>query len=233
MALTIALALDPMAGLGPPRPPAAATTPNDATQAASEPVSTQPDPDDVPPGLERAHDAPSVPAPVRGDRLGFHTAAGAFGAAWLLPDLTGGADVLVGLDISRVRVDLEGDVALPASTTAPGGGGVRASLTLGAVSACFLPVGALRLCALAAAGALRGEGTSVALVRHGSSFYAAAGGRVAVEIPLPLYPRIAVDLRADGMTPLSATTLGLGDADVWTTPPLSVSLGAGLAAHFP
>ena len=221
MALTIALALDPMAGLAPSPP------------APSRPAPSLPDPDDVPPGLS---DTPPVapsraPATASPGRLALHAGAGAFGSSGALPALAGGADVFFGVASPQATLDLEGQVDLPASAGAAGAGAVRASLALGSLSPCYRVTRALRLCALLSAGVLRAEGVSVPLAAHGSSFYAAAGARAAVEVPMG--PVLGLDLRVDGLAPLTSTTLGLGDIDVWTTPPLSVSVGAALVAHFP
>ena len=65
----------------------------------------------------------------------------------------------------------------------------------------------------------------------GTTLYAAAGIRLAAEIPLR--PLIALDLHLDGLTPLTYTSLSLDTGEVWSTPPISGALGANLQVLFP
>jgi hypothetical protein len=64
-----------------------------------------------------------------------------------------------------------------------------------------------------------------------TSFYAATGVRLGVDVPLGESP-LALGAHADLLAPLTRLTLTLDNHDVWKTPPLSGSGGLDLVGHF-
>jgi hypothetical protein len=137
-----------------------------------------------------------------------------------------------GIGARSWSVDFEGRVDFPASTWRGDGGGalgVRSSLTLGMLIPCARS-GIARLCAIAAAGALSGEGLGVNTNDRATTFYAAGGVRLGAEIPV--WRRLAYAARADLMAPITRTTLRDYGEAVWTTPPLSAVMSMGLVVDF-
>jgi hypothetical protein len=224
-ALTIALALDPLAGIAPSvvpvspsSPPPAMPPPQGTPDRAEDPFSPRSSDRDA-----VVRETPRLP-------LDWRIGAGGAGYVGALPAPGAGVDFLVGIASPHAGLDLEGVVVLPSVANTASGAGVRASLTLGTLSPC-LRERWLRVCALASLGVLRGEGVAVEPSHQAAAFYAAAGARVGVEAPLG--SRLALDTHLDGLIPVTQTTLGLGTANVWTTPSLSGSLGINLVARFP
>ncbi len=107
---------------------------------------------------------------------------------------------------------------------------MSASLLLATLAPCFH----LRIamgCGLVGLGRLGGTGAGVNTPESASSLYADAGVRVGVEIPIA--GPFAARAYGDVLFPLVTTHLTLRGADVWTTPPVSGAIGAGLLVHFP
>jgi hypothetical protein len=143
----------------------------------------------------------------------------------------------VHLGINRKRwslgVEMRGD--LPASAPSAFGGRVETALIIGMLVPCVRHKLA-SVCALAALGAERGDGGGYNDPRAVSSFYAAFGGRLAVDVPLPA--PMAIRVNADLLAPVTRMELyagSLGDLGhrLYRTAPVSSSLGAAVLAHFP
>jgi hypothetical protein len=141
------------------------------------------------------------------------------------------------LAIARQRwslgVEMRGD--LPASADAAFGGRVETALIIAMLVPCLRHKIA-SVCALAAFGAERGDGGGYNEPRSVVGFYAALGGRLAVDVPLP--PPLAIRVHADLLAPLTRTELyagSIGDLGhrLYRTPPVSSALGLALLAHFP
>ncbi len=124
------------------------------------------------------------------------------------------------------RIDPNLGAARAGST---GNGGVGVSLLLGVIAPCarYRFAG---FCALLGLGAMQGRGVDLAVANQATTFYAAAGARLAFEIPL--LRRLALELRLDGLTPLTRTSLLVDGAAAWTTPPLAGALAAILQVPF-
>lgn len=125
------------------------------------------------------------------------------------------------------RIDPELGSARAAADT----GGVGATLLLALLVPCAR-LRSLGLCALLGMGALRGRGVDLAVPGHDTTFYAAAGARLSLEVPL-LPQRLALDLHLDGLAPLTRTGLRIDGAEVWATPPIAGGLGAILQVLIP
>ncbi len=143
----------------------------------------------------------------------------------------------VHLGINKARwslgVEMRGDV--PSAAPAAFGGRVETALIIGMIVPCVRHKVA-SICAIAAIGAERGDGGGYNAPRTVSSFYAAFGGRLAFDVPLPA--PMAIRVHADLLAPVTRMELyagSLGDLShrLYRTPPVSSALGLAVLAHFP
>jgi hypothetical protein len=216
MALTISIVLDPRAAMGeterkdvPPPPP-----PHDSPFEEERPVRAEPSTPAPPPVFE--------PVFVRVGAEGLAVV----GAA---PAPAAGLAAFVGIGRGKLSLDLEARADLPASLTRTDGTGVTSSLLVANLVPCG-HVGIATFCALASAGALHGEGSNVGTPDRQVTFYAAAGARGGLE--LPLARAIVARVHIDVLLPMTRTTLKSRGLEYWTTPPVSGVLALGLFAHF-
>jgi hypothetical protein len=217
MALAICIAVDPLvlSRVLPPKEP---------------PPPPSPPPAPAPPPCPACPVCPPPPrAPVR-----FRAGVGAqldLGAVPTLASL--GVVAQAELRHRAFALALEGrvDPELGSARALSDSGGVGATLLL----ALLIPCARLRsfgLCALLGMGALKGRGVDLAVSGHDTTFYAAAGARLSLEVPL-LPQRLALDLHLDGLAPLTRTGLRIDGAEVWATPPIAGGLGAILQVLIP
>jgi len=127
-------------------------------------------------------------------------------------------------------VELGGRFDLPATTEVDGGAQVRTSLWTAALGPC-LHFDPLFACATAWIGSLHAEGVDLAVPRSDSTFYAAAGTRVGLE--LAVSDHFAFRPELDLQTTLLPVALQVDSATQWTAPRFAILLGAGLIARFP
>ena len=158
--------------------------------------------------------------------------AGAFNAA---PSSAFGFTFALALTRLHWSFGLEVRGDLPADAAAAFAGRVETALIIGQAVPCLRHKIA-SVCALAAIGAERGDGRGYSDPRTVTGFYAALGGRLAVD--LPLIAPVAARIYADLLAPLTRTELyagSLGDLGhlIYRTPALSSALGLVLMAHFP
>ncbi len=112
---------------------------------------------------------------------------------------------------------------------------VEAGLVAGSLVPCVhVPLPAhfnIPVCGLLTLGAVHGDGLSVLVQRSGSQLYAAAGGRVGLEIPVNDAGSIALRLDGDllGVRPVTITLNGM---DAWTTGRVSGGAGSGVRFDF-
>jgi hypothetical protein len=150
-----------------------------------------------------------------------------FGAA---PSTNLGVTAQLGARWRALSLGLEGRADFPVSSAAvEGGGDVSASLLVGSIVPCFHH-GIVAGCLLGTFGGMRATGELVANPLRETKFYAATGGRIALEFPIT--DTFALRTHADVVATLTQITLRLNDRDVWTTPPVSAGLGVALAAGF-
>lgn len=224
MALTASVLLEPLAGRHKRvlPPPSTTTTKREL-------------PDFGPPSAPAS--APPTPPLPAGTGVDLRLGAFAVGAALAAPTVDLGFDVIAGIAIgprggavrwtidAGARFDLE-------SGKSSDSHGARTSLFVGEIAPCRR-VGPVGLCAVVEVGALRGQipPTSGAGKHAESTAYAALGPRIALEIPVGAGFAIATHFEAAGV--LTRTTLRAGHAELWTTPPLALSLALGLTRTFP
>lgn len=213
LAVTISVALDPARFGVPPRRTAPPPTPSPADRPFAEerPPASSPPPQDQPPkgltwqaGVGGGVAFGAAPAPAAAVVLSF-------GARW-----------------QRASLEIEGRTHLRSSEPVFGGS-VSVSSSLATLVPCF-HVGPAALCAVAAAGVVRGEGKGVALPSTDSSFGAAAGARLTVE--LALLPELGLRAGVDGMATIHGTRLMLAGREAWVTPPLWASTWIGAVVFF-
>ncbi|MDF2693701.1 MAG: hypothetical protein K0S65_2084 [Labilithrix sp.] len=216
MALTISIVLDPRAAMGeterkdvPPPPPS-----HDSPFEEERPVRAEPSPPSAPPAAE--------PVFVRVGAEGL----AAVGAA---PATAAGIAAFVGIGRGKLSLDLEARADFPASLTRGDGTGVSSSLLVANLAPCGHLAIAM-FCALASAGALHGEGLNVGAPDRKVTFYAAAGARAGLE--LPLTRAVFARVHADVLLPMTRTTLRSRGVEYWTTSPISGVLALGLFARF-
>lgn len=218
----------PSSAATPPLPSAASVASVAATPSRpSAAVATQR------PSTAAASTSTSAPAPAAASppSAAWHpyVGLGALVAAGAAPRPTGGLRAEAGVEWARVSLGVEGRADLAASTHRDGPN-VASSLLLATLAPCGR-VGALSLCALGSIGSLRGAGRQVDVAEERATLYAAIGARAALRLPVgaSLSLRPHVDLAA----PLRPVTLRVDGRRLWTTPSLSVALGASVALSFP
>jgi len=226
MSLAISLALDPLAG-APPKPSASASTPVSASAPASIAPSAPPSASAPPLASAPAPALPPEPQPPH-PHHGLRVSLGAFGGFGFAPQTNLGLVAAVGYRAPRWSLDLEGRRDLP--TTAEVGAGTATSSILGVTLVPCIVRGPMGLCALLAFGALQASGGDVVTPRSDTAFWAAAGVRLAADVPL--WGPIAIGLHADALAPFVRTTLRLNGEDVYSTSAVAGAIGARVAVHF-
>ncbi len=159
-----------------------------------------------------------------------HVGLGALGTLGTAPRAAFGVTLHGGVRRGALSIALEGRADLPAAKRTASGGTVSSALLLGTLAPCFhrsMIVG----CALVSAGALAGSSEGVTRPAQVTTPFAALGARIGVEVPL--VSELSARIHADLLGGLTRTTLELDGLPVWTTPPISGALGAGLAWSFP
>ncbi len=89
-------------------------------------------------------------------------------------------------------------------------------------------------CAVATAGPWRAAGKGLVDDRSVTIPYLALGARVVVRVPLTSALALVLALGADLLwAPLVQAELRVDGQDLWTSPPLALSAGLGVAVRFP
>lgn len=219
LAVAIAIGIDPLSLTRPTAPPPPPLPPPPPSAPEPAPKVVQPEPSPSPPVPPRPSE------PIRA-RASLGVVAG-FGAA---PSTTAGITAQLGAKWRSFSLAAEGRGDFPVSSaTVSGGGSVSASLLVGSLVAC-LHRGVFAACPIGTLGVMRASGRSVTDPLQDTKFYAATGGRVAVELPLSSV--LALRIHGDVLAALTQITLRLNGRDVWTSPPVSGGLGTALVATF-
>jgi hypothetical protein len=222
MTLAISIAIDPLSIA---RPPPAPAPPAPPPQPSAEPTTCAPCPAPVKP-------EPCPPPPDPDDAVFFRASAGALMAFGVAPlPITAGFTADAGLRWRALSVDVEGRADIPVSAEKE-----PAVVASHILVASLVPCGhysLLAACGVVSLGVLRGSTPD--LGGRDSTFYAAAGARVAAEIPLygsSSLQALALRVHADLQAPLTRTTLYVQGVEAWQTPPLHGALGLALMGEF-
>jgi hypothetical protein len=148
--------------------------------------------------------------------------AGAFAGFGASPSPNAGLTLGFDLLWKQASLGLEARLDLPSETSLPAGGASRISLLAASLAPCVLwkP---FAVCGLMQAGVQRAEGLGLSENNAADTPFAAAGGRLAAGMRLSR--TVGIQLSADVLAPLTRTTVRVGAAPVWTTPPVSTLLG--------
>lgn len=257
MALAISIAIDPQSQLRPLPSPSPALDPaspaeDSAPDPGSAPAPSPLDPAEEPPSNPTPTPSPRPidssaplqhPAPLRrplepgahppaaaAEPLRLRVSAGTLIEAGAAPGISVGFAAQLGIRWQAFSVGLEGRANLPTSKRTQPVGVVSVSRVMATVAPC-LHRGLLLVCGVGSLGALSGSGADVAHPRDDVTPFAAVGLRGGVEIPITR--ALSATMYGDYTATLIRTTLRLGERDVWTTPPVSAALGAGLVGSFP
>lgn len=176
-------------------------------------------------------EAPATPPPPATRNTRFDASIGAVGALGGAPAPSAGGEVLLGVDMARLRVELSGRMYLPASSD--GDVAVQTRLVHGRLAPCYGWV-VLAGCVVAAAGSISGEaiGAGVVSSRLAGQLYAATGvgllSRVFVVDDL-LFVRAAIDV----LLAVTQPGFDVGDRRVWTVPFVSAASTIGIGVRLP
>jgi len=223
MSLAISIAIDPTHISPVATPVAKAIEPaSDATPKPERPVERPVD--RVEPKEFIAPPAPKAPS------FELRPGLGVTGSTGTAPAFALGLALWLELRRGWVSLTVQGRHDFPASIPAEGGARLSTSLWVGGLSACAHP-SAFFVCALGSLGTLRGESFDVAKPSSDSGFYAAAGGRIGLDLTMsgPWYVRPHFDLLAT----LARAELQIDGTTRWTAPGFSALAGAGVGMRFP
>jgi hypothetical protein len=229
MALAIAIAIDPFRASAPPPASAAAPpAPLPEPLAAAAPPETAKEPQHLP-SIVVAPPPASPPPPTASQPITARAAIGVVGGIGSAPVRNLGVALRIGARRADLSIDVEGRVDLPASVPLRVGE-VSTSLLVASLVPC-LHWRVLAGCGLVTGGALRAAGHGLVDSRQVTDPYFALGARLAAEIPMTANLNLVA--HADAAAPLITTELKVGGDELWTTPPVSVLAGLGVAGSFP
>ncbi len=219
LALSLALAIDPLRASRPPAQVDGGVTPGRAPAPlearAVNPGASGPGDAGVP------ESAPAVTPPESLARWSGFAQVGAHGTAGLSPFLNGGARVAVGARVGPVSMALEARVDLPQAIGVEGGSVVNTAV-MGTLAPC-LHWRAFGGCLVVSVGALGASG-QLGAGQAGTVWLALLGGRVSWEYPLR--PWLAVVAQLTLQAPLARVRVVANDAAVWASWPVVPELGA-------
>ncbi|WP_394843272.1 hypothetical protein LZC95_40260 [Pendulispora brunnea] len=218
MALTISIAIDPLAVSRPaPSPPLEPLPP------PSEPARPADVPKDAAPVLPAA--TKTEPAERPKVRVGLSN----HGTIGLAPSAAWGVGASVGLKWTRLSIALEGRIFLPARADLSTGGEVNTWTGMGLLVPCA-HVNVAQFCAVGAIGSLQGESEGVSRPEEDHGLYAALGARAGVEVALTRYMAIRPEVEA--LAAVVRPSLTLNGRTIWTMPRVSGTLGLAVIVQF-
>jgi hypothetical protein len=154
---------------------------------------------------------------------------GALGTVGAAPSFAPGGTLELEATWRRFSFGIEGRADLPATKTLQTG-----HLDAGLLYAALLPCGRFGHwsgCALIAFGSERASGSGYDGAKTDSTLYAGLG--LQARLDLPLSPRWAIRLHADGIAPTTRAVVQVKQEIVWRVPAVSFGLGAELLAALP
>lgn len=195
---------------------------------------TPPAPPPAPPPLieeEKEKPAPTPPAAADRRTARLDASIGPTGALGTAPAPAGGGELGIGVDVSRLRIEIGGRAYFPASSD--GSVAVRTRTIAGRVAPCWGWT-AFSACAVGIIGSVSGEavGDGIASPRLEEQAYAAAGlGMISrlFFVDDLLFVRASVD----ALFSITRTGFDVGDRRVWTVPVFAAAGTLALGARLP
>jgi hypothetical protein len=236
-ALAISIALDASTALAPPPQPKPGSSVledagPDATAPTSPPPRSEPNPASADSGRLPSPDSDAALAQASTTSPALRSFAGlaVLGSTNVAPSPAAGLSAFAGVRWRDASLALEARADAPAFADVPTGGRITSWI----YGASLVPCGhysVASLCAVGLLGSLQAWSSNVSSTGSDQTLFAAAGGRVAVELPLSRL--FAFRLHGDLLANLQRSRLRIGADPPWTAPPYMVTLGAGVAVHFP
>lgn len=227
IALTISLIIDPSRMTG--GSPAGASEGAQESADSLESPPTKRRPPESPPELE----APSASKPANGSRdpLAFEVGAQVLGGNAPAPNFGVGFAATFGVAWRSLSLDIEGRFDAPVS--AQGASELKAEswIAAGQVVPCVHFAWAFG-CAVLAAGVLEASGDTVTQSRPQAAFWAAAGGRLGVQV-MPVGDHLFLRAFVDVVGTFPAYTVQIDRLTVYSVPPVASDVGLGAAWRFP
>jgi hypothetical protein len=171
---------------------------------------------------------PPAPRPAPAPSLACEASVGVLGSVGSVPVASLGTTLQVAVGRGPLWLALEGRADFPAVRP------LRTGAVEGSLLAVSLAPGvrgrSLAGYTLLTAGALRAAGRGLDDARHVEAAFVAAGARAAYHRAIG---RLGLTLHLDLLVPLTETTLQVSGADVWTTPPVTASIGLKVGVRAP
>jgi hypothetical protein len=157
-----------------------------------------------------------------------HAGVGTAATLGSVPGLSWAGSLNAGVDRGAASLSIEARLEAP-QTQAVGAGRVSLWTASASLIACARHA-RLAACGVAGGGVARGEGQDLPGARRGAAPWIGVGGRVAWGVPFGASSTLEAEADLLGV-PLR-TRLRVGDAAVWTMPPLSGALGLAWIHRF-
>lgn len=220
LATTVAIAIDPVRGLGPtplppapPLPPPPAPGPRDAHETHAEAVAPPP--------------PPEQPArPIR-----FLASAGAVFSLGVAPGVAFGAEAGVGARRDAFSLELSARIeAMPGDVRVGSGDRLEATVLSGTLTPCG-QLGVFLGCIFGRMGAFQGRAPDVVDPSLGTTLFGAVGLRAGVRATV--WRWVALEGLAEAGLPLVRTSLRIGRDTAWTAPPAFAGGRLAVVVLFP
>jgi hypothetical protein len=222
LALTISIAIDPLAFTRNGRP--------EGLPPEERPVQPIPDDPDARPVIPDPPPEPPSATPEPAPRVRVALGAGALGSTGAAPAPAFGFLVFGRMRYRDASLVLEGRADLASSADAVGPGRVSSSL----LALTLLPCGHAGWffgCARGSIGSISAEGLDIAAPGASSALWGAFGARLGLEIPLSEI--FALRIHVDGDIVATRYRLRFGEREAFRYPAVAGDLGVGLVANFP
>jgi len=223
LATDVAIALDPLRGMGAPSPPPLPPLP------AVEKTEAPP----LPPSAASGDEAPPPPAaaePPR-ERVALFATAGLLATGWLLPGASFGGSVGIGGRTRLLSLEASARVETMLGPARVDSGDRLEATVFSALLAPCLHLEGWVACALGRVGALQARAPDVVEPSLGTTVFGALGARAGYA--LPLSRALALRALVSAEIPLVRTILAIDQAPVWIAPPVMTSLELGLVVSPP
>jgi hypothetical protein len=219
LATTVAIAIDPVRGLGPtpaPIAPAPAPLPHDDRGSGAEPV---------------APTSPPSPPPAPSRPILFFARAGGVFSLGVAPGTAMGAEASFGGRRDAFSVDISARFeSTPESVRGVSGDRLEATVLSGTLAPCG-QLGVFLGCIFGRVGAFQGRAPDVVTPSLGTTVFGAVGLRAGVRFPV--WRWISAQAMAEAGLPLVRTSLLIGPATAWTAPPAFGGGSVSVVVLFP